>query len=668
MDPIEIDTSPAGHAAEAWTLHTCAVFRGLADCVLVHRPGTHRVIGANPAAQREFGDPGRQIEGAMLWSVLGTDDHTAAFANSKNGSFTLESKARHGDGTDIPVELRSSRIECAGETVWLTVVCDVTERVRAQERSADAERIAREIAEKKSAYVAAISHELRTPMNGILGMSALLLESPLNTEQRECADTIHGAAETLLVLLNEILDLSKIEAGRLEVRPAPFSPEQLCKDTLRLLRARAQEQGLQLEFEQLTSLPRRCRGDGLRLHQILLNLLGNAVKFTPAGRVVLRVRQLGIEANRVCLRFEVEDTGIGMSADVLATIFEPFSQAKGSSGSAYGGTGLGLTISQRLLQLMDSRLEVHSTRDRGTTFWFELWLDDLDGETERDTMEKAHGDLLYVGAHGPTRETYVRALARRGYAVEGCDLSATALERVRRRASSGEPYRAVFVERQLPDLDGETLGRSVRNRLRIATLPLYLVTSPDRPVALARATRSGFVAVLDGVDQIADLEPFTVGSSASPDAPAHAPAATVASPQTIPTAEVPVVLVVEDNPVNQKVVCHMLRKMGFAVELAEDGQQGVERLRNGNFDLVLMDCQMPVMDGYEATRSIRSLGDARSRIPVVALTANAMEGDREKCLAAGMDDYLSKPAKAEHLRTMLQKWIPACEERLSVTV
>ena len=670
-DPV----SQVSHTAHDDALRACAVFQGLTDPIVLHRVETHQIVATNPAAEQSFA-PVPSDRTFTLAEWLGSPDVAKFFPREREHAPTFETRTQRSDGTEIGLEVRSSRVEFEGAAVWISVLHDVTSRVQAHERARKAEQHALELAQKKTSYVAAISHELCTPMNGILGMTGLLLESNLSAEQRECADTIHCAAETLLVLLNEILDLAEIEAGRLEVHDAPFSPQQVCTDTLRLLQGPAATQGLDLVFEATTALPGRCRGDALRLHQILLNLLGHAVKFTPAGHVTLRVRQLGVDRGRARLLFEVEDSGIGMSEELLPTIFEPFAQANGSSGSAYGGTGLGLTISQRLLELMGSRLEVRSAVDRGTTFWFELALEDLDGETER-TMESERGDVLYVGAHGAMRERYVRALSQRGHVVEACDLSATALDRVRTRASSGSPYRAVFVERQLPDLDGETLGRSVRNRLRITSLPLYLVTTADRPVDPARAARSGFGAVISSPDHLPALgdernqnsAPVT-RNAAQVDEPARMARTSSASSSagaaaTVLQAETPLVLVVEDNPVNQKVVCHMLRKMGFGVELAEDGQQGVDRLRNGSFDLVLMDCQMPVMDGYEATRTIRSLNDGRARVPVVALTANAMEGDREKCLAAGMDDYLSKPAKAEHLRTMLQKWIPNCTERLA---
>ena len=573
------------------------------------------------------------------------------------------------------------------------------------ERSA--EEIAAEASQKTSSYVAAISHELRTPMNGILGMSSLLLDSGLRDDQVEYVETIHSAAETLILLLNEILDLSKIESGRLEVGRAPFSPQQVCEESLRLLRARAEQQGLQLRAEIDDELPTHCEGDGLRLNQILVNLLGNAVKFTPQGRVTLRVRRQWTEASRVGVRFEVEDSGIGIEPEVLPRIFEPFAQANGSSGSAYGGTGLGLAISQRLLGLMGSKLEVRSVPEQGTTFWFDITWDFVPA-TEDDGSGVEHGDVLYVGAAGERRRRFVEALTERGHRVEARDLSATALERIRERCSSGAPFGTVYVEQQLPDLDGETLGRSVRNRLRITDLPLYLVRTTERDVDPARAARSGFDGVLAGpedlddgagaprADTTASADPScprtnpTNGDAAphgnrsntaarveaphdghrtvAPTPPSPRPAAHSCESSAGAAAEAPIVLVVEDNPVNQKVVCHMLRKMGFTVELAEDGQQGVERLRDNDYDLVLMDCQMPVMDGYEATRTIRSMGRDKSGVPVVALTANAMEGDREKCLAAGMDDYMSKPAKSDQLREMMHKWIPDCADRLAQPV
>ena len=640
-----------GATGSGTDVENCAAFRATFDGVVVHDAGDHRVLAVNPVLVDWLGTPADELRDRIFFELFGADGsrRLREMFESDEGTPDAEFRLTCPDG-DRWVVLCSRRTAFAQGSHWITTLRDVTERKRAHEQSAAARAEADEAHRRRSDYIAAISHELRTPMSGILGMSSLLLEGDLPGDQREYVETIQNTAESLVGLLNEILDLAKIDRGHFEIEQTTFSPRDVCTGAIRLLRSNAESSGVDLRLETEGALPGACTGDPVRLGQVLVNLLGNALKFTHSGHVTLRVHGRRDDDEHVRLRFEIEDTGIGIEPEVLPRVFDPFAQARGSSGSAYGGTGLGLAISQKLVDLMGSRIQVRSEVGRGSLFWFELRLETAGSVNA--VVDAGAGDVLYVGQAGERRHGFVEAFDDAGLRVEICELSSAGLDRIRARRSDERPYRLVLVEQQLPDLDGETFGRSVRNRLRDAETVLAMVASDQRPIAPERAARSGFDHVVRTPDDATGLAAPSRNGDSGSSAPEPSPAAAASA------ADDPSVLVVEDNPVNQKVVCHMLRKMGFTVELADDGRAGVEMLGEGAFDAVLMDCQMPVMDGYEATRAIRGLDDEVSRIPIIALTANAMDGDREKCLAAGMDDYLSKPAKADQLREVLNKWIP----------
>jgi len=655
---------------------SCGVFTGLADAIVVHRVEDHRILTVNPtlAGWIDTDEPGGDF------FELFTHDMRAEMRRIFSSRQELPGDFRLGRGARVRwVELVTRRGSFKDGEAWITTMRDVTERRRAVER-ADAEKARADATDRRRRdTIAAIGHELRTPVSGILDVAQVLNQAEVRPEHREYVETIHNTAESLMDILNEILDLTRLERGQLSIEEGPFSPRSVCDNCVKTMRMHPEADGIEVGLRIDDDVPRECIGDAAHIQQILSNLMTNALRFTHRGHVTLSLSLEQKRAEHVSLRFEIEDSGIGFDEELLPRIFEPFAHATGSSGPAYGGTGLGLSLSQELAGLMGSDIEVESAVGRGSRFHFVLVL----GRSTEDTVDRSeHGNVLYVGATGPQRKSFVDVLRGQGNAVECCETSAVALERVRTRCAEGTGYETVYVEQQLPDLDGETFARSVRHRLRATGIRLVLVPPESNHVDAERAARSGFDLVtndpraLDSsmaesrddsepeVKTVVDaVEAQTSKSSGTTDeADGEKPQTEAPSERSGP----PRILVVEDNPVNQKVVCHMLRKMGFTVELAADGRAGVDRLAgDGPFDLVLMDCQMPVMDGYRATRSIRELEGGAASTPIVALTANAMDGDREKCLASGMDDYLSKPAKADQLREMLVKWIPACEARMN---
>jgi CheY-like chemotaxis protein len=519
---------------------------------------------------------------------------------------------------------------------------------------------------EKCEYVAAISYELRTPMSGILGMASLLLDTGLDDEQREYVETIQSAADSLLGLLNEVLDLSKLEAGRREVQRVPFDLYHVCDEVQRVLRPRAQSGDSRVRFDYAEKAPRHLVGDPGRIRQVLLNVVGNALKLSRANSVGLTVECVSHDAESARMRIRIEDSDPDIPLGRGRRVDPPCTSSSEIPGQSCSRTELDLDISRRLLHLIGGQLVVRNLGGAAPAYGIELELT-LDPEWQEPL---AHPDspasVLLVLADAMRRARWLSLLDARGIGVDivsTADAAMEALDQVRGRQGG---YQAIIVDYHLPDLDGETLGRALSSRLRQGGVPaLYLIPPPNVDFDAARLSRCRFRGALRATEEVdtllthLDVE-IRVPEATSPTIPKLLTPTCDDHPGSPP----PRVLVVEDNPVNQKVVAHMLRKQGFDVALAEDGARGIEMFVADDYDLVLMDCQMPIMDGYEATQKIRAMGQGKGQTPIVALTANAMDGDREKCLAAGMDDYLSKPAKANQLGDTLRKWIPNCGQRL----
>ena len=583
---------------------------------------------------------GQPAEGLLLGNAAERAGELAALLETQP-PLHWNTHLKRKSGTAVPAAAAAScLLDETGEPRGYILVARDMSRVKAVEDALIEARDAAEAGNRlKSEFLANMSHEIRTPMNGVIGMIGLALDTELDGEQREYLDLARSSAEALLTVINDILDFSKIEAGHLDMENLPFRLRPVLTDVLKSQALRAQEKGLELLLDIAPEVPDHYMGDPGRLRQILLNLLGNALKFTARGEVVVAVREESDAAGGLCLHFAVRDTGIGIPAEKLASIFDAFSQADSSVTRKFGGTGLGLTITRRLVELMRGNIHVESRPGEGSTFHFTACLDlaPTPEDASPDAVDLAGVAVLVVDDNATNRRILIESLGHLGMRVEAVDGATAALRALALAGVRGQPFRFALLDVHMPEMDGFALADRIRRDTAYDEVKIVMLSSIGMQGEAHLCRELNLSAYLTkpviAAELLQTLRMLTLAQ------PGH----TKSGPRERTGQHI---LLAEDNPINQRLAIALLSKSGFHVDVAHNGREAVEMVATGHYDMVLMDVQMPELDGLDATRAIRAAEMGPHRLPIIAMTAEAYPEDRRRCLDAGMDDYLAKPIQS----------------------
>jgi two-component system, sensor histidine kinase and response regulator len=625
----------------------------------------------NAGAERLYGFTAHEAVGQPLRSLnlrmLDDAELGRIAARIRSGvrhSFEAQRPDKNGHAVDVAINTAPLHDAQGAHVGEVCVVRDISAAMRNARELLQAKEAAEAANAAKGQFLANMSHEIRTPLNGILGMTRLVLDGPLEAEQRQLLSLVMASGNALATVINDILDFSKIEAGKLDVEVVEFQPLDLLPDIVRTQALRAREKGLELRSHAQGDIPRTLLGDPGRLRQVLLNLLGNALKFTERGEVEVTLDVLSREADAAILRIGVRDTGIGIAPDRQSDIFDAFSQGEGGITRRYGGTGLGLTISARLVELMGGRIWVNSEPGKGSQFYFTVRCglpEPTSAVSPGIEAQRLKGlRVLVVDDNDASRDRLAGILASWGMAPHMASDGTTGLAMVGQARHAGRPYRLVLLDLILPGSDGFAVAQALRHEALNDNVVLMMITGHGQRHDAARCREIGIRAYLSKPVKPFELYSGIVSALATDETSAAPTLITRHSlRERLPGAKI---LLVEDNEINRILATTILERMGHSATVAEDGAEAVALCAQQPFDLVLMDMQMPRLDGLQATALIRCQGPAQLRLPIVALTANALNGDRERCLAAGMDDYLAKPFDAKQLAAKLERWLPGRAE------